>query len=90
MKCYKCKCDPNPYSLYRVNKKGIEGIFCCYLCVKKYYPTKFREIDKKIHKDLDKTLIDFANILLEEERRKLEKERRKLEKERRKLIKSKK
>lgn len=58
-KCNKCECSVFVKPLTRVNEMGIDGIFWCDDCVKKYEP----ELYKNLKEEEPIILKDLINIM---------------------------
>ncbi len=55
MICPKCGCSVFNQPFMRINEKGVDGIFWCEPCVKKYEPELYanvKEDETKVEKDL--------------------------------------
>lgn len=60
MNCAKCNVSVNDKILYRINPKGVDGIWWCDVCIREFEPTVYQE---KVKDEQTQLLKDLKEIL---------------------------
>lgn len=64
MKCAKCGCSVSEHPLMRMNETGIDAIWWCEPCAKKYEPELYRNLkedESDVEEDLKKIFYPKLN-----------------------------